>query len=116
MGWHAIVCYIMVCYALLFMVWYGMVWYGMVWYGRFTWYGMETYWCHDPGDPRTPDKSTDTPNTTPLKAYHTICSNNVFKNCVKTCDKSSFQDQDNWVVPGEKVPVWGEGSQISIFW
>ena len=21
-----------------------------------------------------------------------------------------------WVVPGEKVPVWGEGSQISIFW
>ena len=20
------------------------------------------------------------------------------------------------VVPGEKVPVWGEGSQISIFW
>ena len=21
-----------------------------------------------------------------------------------------------WVVPREKVPVWGEGSQISIFW
>ena len=21
-----------------------------------------------------------------------------------------------WVVPCEKVPVWGEGSQISIFW